>query len=281
MASDFAYKRNGILLKVEGLAVRYHMPILEGVNLEIRDVVRPGSGIKQGQKVAILGPSGKGKTQLFNCLSGLQVPSSGTVLIGPEQKPVVAGEVGVVPQKYDHKSHLFHDRTIGSTLTTAARMKEKDKKTAREKALYVLNQFGLSDKWNSYPQEISGGQEQRVAIAEQLLCSNHFVLFDEPFSGLDILAKEVVCHLLDQVAEIDEETTLIITTHDIESAVEFADTIYLLGCEYDSHGNMVPGAHIKKSIDLIERNLAWHPEVAAQPEFIPTVKEIRAEFKHL
>lgn len=275
MSSAFQYVRSGVLLRVEGLSVTYDTPILRDLNLTIENVIRPD--LKQGQKVALLGPSGMGKTQLFKCLSGLQVPSSGTILIGPDQAPVRAGQVGVVPQNY----LLFRNRTVGSSLQIAARMKEKDKKTAHDKALYVLEEFGLRDKWNAYPQELSGGQRQRVSIAEQLLCSSYFLLMDEPFSGLDILMKEKVCRLLDQVALLDELTTLIITTHDIESAVMFADTILLLGRDRDAQGNVIPGAHIKKEIDLIERDLAWHPDIAERPNFVPTMREIKAEFVHL
>jgi ABC-type nitrate/sulfonate/bicarbonate transport system ATPase subunit len=275
MTSAYQYVRDEVLLKVTGVSVAYDTPILRDVDITIKDVKR--DGMQQGQKVALLAPSGMGKTQLFNCLSGLQVPSSGTILIGPEQKPVKAGQVGVVPQNY----LLFGHHTVGKSLMIAAGMRETDAKKAHDRVLYVLDQFGLRDKWNAYPQELSGGQRQRVSIAEQLLCSNHFMLMDEPFSGLDILMKDKVCHLLDQVALLDELTTLIITTHDVESAVMFADTILLLGRDRDAMGNVIPGAHIKKEIDLIERDLAWHPDIAELPSFLPTVKEIKEEFKNL
>lgn len=275
MSSEFAYVKDELLLKVSGLSVAYDFPILHDVSFEIRDIKRPG--LTQGQKVALLAPSGMGKTQLFRRLSGLSPATSGTVLIGQDQKPVHAGMVGVVPQNY----LLFEHRTIESTLLLAAGRQEKDAAKAKAKAYQVLSDFGLADKRHFYPQQLSGGQRQRVSIAEQLLSSSHFLLMDEPFSGLDIIMKKVVCDMIDNVAARDELNTIIFSTHDIESAVMIADTILLLGRDKDNHGTPIRGARIQQSIDLIERDLAWHTDVEHSPQFIPTVNEIKALFPTL
>lgn len=273
MTSDFQYIRDEVLLSVEGLCVNYATPILRDVNFTVRDVKRPG--MKQGQKVALLAPSGTGKSQMFKRLSGLEPTSAGRVLIGPEQVPVKAGMVGMVPQNY----LLFEHRTVGGSLILAAGM--RDKRTAKAAALEILADFGLPDKFNAYPQQLSGGQRQRVSIAEQLLSSNHFLLMDEPFSGLDILAKKVVCDVIDRVSLRDELNTTIFSTHDIESAVMIADTILILGRDRDPLGHPVHGARIQREIDLIERNLAWHPHVEHEPGFADTVAEIKALFPAL
>lgn len=275
MTSAYEYNRAELLLKVTDLCVTYDKPILKNVNLEVRDVRRPG--ITQGQKIALLAPSGTGKTQLLKRLAGLEAPTSGTVLIGPEQKPVCAGMVGVVPQNY----LLFEHRTVGSSLMVAAGMRVQDHGTAKAMVTAELEEFGLGDKWNAYPRELSGGQRQRVSIAEQLLSSNHFLLMDEPFSGLDILMKKKVCDIIDTVASRDELNTIIFSTHDIESAVMIADTILALGRDRDAAGNPIAGAHIQATIDLIDRDLAWHPDVEHMPEFGPTVAEIKALFARL
>ncbi len=271
----FTYQRAETLLKVSDLSVTYTMPILKGVSFEIKDIKRPG--LTQGQKVALLAPSGMGKTQLFKRLAGLEPPSSGTILIGAEQKPVKAGMVGVVPQNY----LLFDHYTIMQSLMVAAGMRDKSPVRCTARCLELLESFGLTDKANSYPGELSGGQRQRVSIAEQLLSSNHFLLMDEPFSGLDILMKKVVCNVIDAVASRDELNTIIFSTHDIESAVMIADTILVLGRDRDDHGNIIPGAKIKTTIDLIDRDLAWHPDVEHEPAFGPTVAEIKSLFPHL
>lgn len=273
MISSYQYAKAETLLRVANLSVSYDVPVLKGVSFEIKDIKRPG--LTQGQKIGLLAPSGMGKTQLFKRIAGLEPPTSGQVLVGADQKPVKAGMVGVVPQNY----LLFEHRTIGSSLIIAASMRHAGNEKAR--ALEALEQFGLASKWNAYPQELSGGQRQRVSIAEQLLSSNHFLLMDEPFSGLDILMKKVVCDTINKVASGDELNTIIFSTHDIESAIMIADTILVLGRDHDEHGQPIPGARIQQTIDLIERDLAWHPDVEHEPAFAITVAEIKAIFPRL
>lgn len=275
MNSAYAYSRDELLLSVKDLSVAYTSPVLRNVNFEVRDLKRPG--LTQGQKVGLLAPSGMGKTQLFKRLAGLEPPTTGTILIGADQKPVKAGMVGVVPQNY----LLFDHRTVRSSLELAASMREPDKKVSRAKVVDMLEQFGLADKANAYPHELSGGQRQRISICEQLLSSNHFLLMDEPFSGLDILTKKKVCDMIDTVAGRDELNTIIFSTHDIESAVMIADTILVLGRDRLGNGAPIPGAYIQHTIDLIERDLAWHTDIEHMPEFIPTVNEIKALFPML
>lgn len=275
MSSQFIYEKAETLLKVTGLNVSYNLPVLRDVNFEVKDIKRPG--LTQGQKIALLAPSGMGKTQLFKRISGLEPPTSGEILIGPEQKPVRAGMVGVVPQNY----LLFDHRTVGSSLMLAASMREPDRAKAKLRVDEVLEEFGLGDRRRAYPQELSGGQRQRVSIAEQLLSSNHFLLMDEPFSGLDVLMKKTVCDVINQVAARDELNTIIFSTHDIESAVMIADTILPLGRDHDASGAPIRGARIQEPIDLIERDLAWHDDVEHMPRFAETVAEIRALFPRL
>lgn len=272
---SYEYQRAELLLKVTDLCVNYSIPIIKGVNIEIRNIKRPG--VTQGQKVALLAPSGTGKTVLFKRIAGLEPPSSGTVLIGHDQHPVLAGMVGVVPQNY----LLFEHHTVMESLMIAAGMQERDKAKAKAAVLEELEEFGIADKAHSYPQELSGGQRQRVSIAEQLLSSSHFLLMDEPFSGLDIIMKKKVCAVVDQVASRDEQNTIIFSTHDIEAAVMIADTILPLGRDRDQHGNIIPGAHIKEPIDLIGRGLAWHTDVEHEPCFAETVQEIKTLFSSL
>ena len=272
MTSDYSYSSNEPLLTLSNVCVNYALPILKNVTFQITDLQRPG--LTQGQKVALLAPSGTGKTQLFKRIAGLEPPSSGEIHVGPKQVPVKPGLVGMVPQNY----LLFDHKTIMQSLQTAAKMREKDSKKATTAILELLAEFGLEDKQRSYPYELSGGQRQRVSIAEQLLSSDHFLLMDEPFSGLDIISKKKVCDTIDRVAARNELNTIIFSTHDIESAVMIADHILILGRDRDQNNHPIPGAYIKYSIDLIERNLAWHPDVEHMPNFVDTVKEIKAIF---
>ena len=249
--------------------------ILRDLNVEIRDIYRPG--LITGQVVGVLGPSGIGKTRLFRVLSGIDEPNTGSVLIGSDAKPVKRGMVGVIAQNYP----LFEHRTILGNLQLAARCSGLCRKDAVEKAVAFLDRFGLADRGDLYPCQLSGGQRQRVAIAQQFLCSEHFVLMDEPFSGLDLIAVDKVCKMISEVANADELNTVIVVTHDIAAAVAVSDTIWLLGRDRDAQGNIIPGAKVKATYNLIERGLTWTPGITETTGFIDVVREIRGVFPSL
>jgi NitT/TauT family transport system ATP-binding protein len=273
---EHKYERKGVILKAENVSVAYGgVPILRDVNLEIRDVVRPDT--VAGQVVGLLGPSGVGKTTLFRVLAGLDAPDTGRVLIGEEGKPVERGKVGVVAQHYP----LFAHRTVLGNLMVAGRKAGLSRDAAREKAMGFLTRFGMEDKGKHYPPQLSGGQRQRVAIAQQFMCSENLLLLDEPFSGLDPMAIDRVCELLNEVACMHELNTIIVVTHDITAALEVADTIWLMGRDRDAEGKIIPGARIQESYNLIERGLAWRDGVTTTPEFLLTMREIRTRFPTL
>lgn len=104
---------------------------------------------------------------------------------------------------------------------------------------------------------------------------------DEPFSGLDPLMKDECCHLVSEVAAMNEFTTIIVVTHDIGSAIQVADTLWLMGRGRDAEGNVIPGAYIKDTVDLMARGLAWRPDLADSPEFAACAREVRAKFQTL
>lgn len=267
-----AYEIQERLLTIENLSLTLNgRPILRDVNLAIENIVRPG--VFQGQVVAVLGPSGVGKTQLFRCMAGLQQPTKGQVLLNEVKKPVTAGEVGVVFQNYP----LLNHRTIWDNLRLATDNAGRSPNEISE----LLQRFGLLEKRDVYPAQLSGGQRQRISIIQQLLCSTHFMLMDEPFSGLDVLMKQKMVDLIIEVSLSHELNTIIVTTHDIETACQIADTIWILGHQYDAAGVQIPGATLIKTMDLIERGLAWHPDVKRHPNFRPTCDELNAIFNTL
>src|SRR5579862_7281517 len=182
MAASAPYELKECILKVDHVSVKLGgLPILRDVNVEIRDIVRPG--MNQGQVVALLAPSGMGKTTLFKALAGLDVPDEGQVLLGTSSQPVERGMVGVVAQNYP----LFAHRTVAGNLAVASRQAGMSGSHAKDQSMELLTRFGLADQAHKYPVQLSGGQRQRVAIAQQFMCSEHFLLMDEPFSGLDLL----------------------------------------------------------------------------------------------
>lgn len=273
------YEPKETLIAARGIHVRYgENVILRGVNVEIKNLVRTGSGIEQGQVVALLAPSGMGKTQLFRCIAGLQSPTEGNVLLTANNTPVKPGMVGVVPQNYP----LFPWRTVLGNLTLAARARGFSRSDAKAEAMKMLACFGLEHIANNYPGEISGGQQQRVAIGRQILSSDHFLLMDEPFSGLDILAKDALIRKILELSVRHEQETLIVTTHDIPSAIAIADRVLILGRERDGDGNIIPGAFVKYDYNLVDEGLAWQQNVTELPRFNEVVRHIEHDiFKTL
>ncbi len=269
-------KYTDTLLKIDHISLSYDDKIiLRDVNAEIRDIVRPDC--TQGQVVGFLGPSGIGKTQLFRIIAGLNQPTSGQVLVNSTLTPVKAGMVGVVAQNYP----LFENRTIFSNLILAAKQIEKNSDAAHEKVLKYLKRLDMLDCSQLYPAQISGGQRQRIAIAQQLLCSEHFLLMDEPFSGLDLVMEAKVCELINEIACLDELNTIIVVTHDVTAAATVADHLWLMGRDRDASGNIIPGARIQETYDLIERDLCWHPGITNSSKFLEFVREVKERFQTL
>lgn len=268
------YELKGTILKVENLSYSIgENLILRDINLEIKDIIRKNH--TTGQIISCLGKSGVGKTTLFNLLSGLSTPTTGKILVGdgPTQKHIAVGDVGVVAQNYP----LFDFLTVWKNLDLVALDKEK-----KDKIGFYLDKFGMIDHKEKYPAQLSGGQRQRIAIIQQLLSSENFILMDEPFSGLDPIAKDNVCNMIQQVADIDENNTIIVVTHDITSAVAISEYIWVMGFDYDTETKQrIPGARIKYVENLMDKGLAWKENLTETPEFFSFVKGLRNAFDTL
>ncbi|MGA2352096.1 MAG: ATP-binding cassette domain-containing protein [Terracidiphilus sp.] len=275
MAST-SYSYGKTLLKIDNVSLEYDgRAVLNNVTAEVRDIIVPGR--TQGQVVGILGPSGCGKTTLFRIIAGLHAPTSGRVTVNGFDRPVRAGEVGVVAQSYP----LFEHRTVFGNLMLGAKKKEKDAKIARDKAMALLDEFELADKCNLYPAQLSGGQRQRCAIIQQILCSEHFLLMDEPFSGLDLIMLEKTADLIAKVSDMDDLNTIIVVTHDVAAACTVADHLWLMGRSPDANGSALAGSRIVKQYNLIDRGLCWQPGITATAPFNDFVREVKEEFRRL
>jgi len=256
---------------------------LDNVNLTLggkiilRDVCAKIQNIPgHGQVVGFLGPSGIGKTQLSRVIAGLQEPTSGTVTIGIDNKPVRAGLVGMVPQNYI----MFKWATVIQNLLIAGKQGGLSPKDAKDKATSLLERFGLAGDADKYPKALSGGMRQRAAIIRQLMCSEHFIIMDEPFSGLDLIMKARACKLITEIAELDDLNTIIVVTHDVTEAVTISDHIWMLGHEHGSDG-YIPGARLVENYDLAAMGLAWQPDIQTKPQFLQFVAELKQRFATL
>lgn len=273
--NDYSYQAEETLLQIDKVSFAHgQTAVLRDVDLTIKNLVRPG--LQQGQVGALLGPSGVGKTTLLRLLAGLESPDSGTICLS-DGGPIKRGQIGVVAQHYP----LFSHRTVLSNLVVAGKQAKMGGREARDKALELLNRFDLSGQAQSYPSQLSGGQRQRTAIAQQFMGCDGFLLLDEPFSGLDVVAQEAVIHFIAEMAGRDEKMTFIVITHDISAAMQIADTVWLLGRDRDESSHVVPGARVQETYNLVERGLAWHPNITELPQFDVLRREIRARFASL
>ena len=274
------YEQKDTILHVENLTVAYGgKVILQNVNLQEKDTIREGKS--QGQLIAVLGRSGRGKSTLFRALTGLEKPTSGRVLIPDYSKPagngkqpaklVQEGDVGFVNQKYT----LFRHKTVYQTLLFALRKSTLTKAEKEEKIMHYLKEWGLEKNKDQYPNFLSGGQRQRTAILEQLLSSGFYMILDEPFSGLDIGNIMSVKKAFELIGQSHELNTIIFSTHDIELAVELADSIYVIGYPTDEKGNTINIGTVLKHFDLKEMGLAWHDGLGTPHlECVQMIKEV-------
>jgi polar amino acid transport system ATP-binding protein/sulfate transport system ATP-binding protein len=232
------------------------------------------------QIISLLGPSGSGKTTALRLIAGLDRPTAGHVFISHagQMRPTRVGDVGVVFQRYP----LFDDLNVLNNLIEPAVRCGMAKEKAKEKALRYLDEFDLVRQGLAWPQQLSGGQRQRVAILQQLMPGRHFIILDEPFSGLDPVNITNVINLISRIAHEHTLNTFIIITHDVTSALTISDHLYLLGRERDAKGEPIPGSRVMKEYDLIAEGLAYRQDIEDQPRFAEIRKEIKlVEFPKL
>jgi ABC-type nitrate/sulfonate/bicarbonate transport system ATPase subunit len=264
----YTYTKHEELLTISDVSLHFGSKVvLSGVNAVVHNIERPD--MTQGQVVCFLGPSGIGKTRLSRLIAGLDVPSAGSITLA-DGKPTSAGKVGLVSQHYP----LLQYMTAHENLLVACRMGGKPERIWNDVIRDFGEQLGLApETLQLYPKQLSGGQRQRVAIIRQLLCSEHFIILDEPFSGLDIKAKKAACRLIQQVAALHTLNTIIVITHDVTEGLSVADSAWLMGITPDQKG-----AHICDTFDLAEMGLAWKEDILDDHRFAELVLHVKHRF---
>lgn len=179
--------------------------------------------VQQGEFVSIIGPSGSGKSTLFHLIGGLLRPTSGDILVNGRSITGQTGHVSYMPQQ----PTLFPWRTVEDNVILAQEIAGRSKKAAYREARHWLSNVGLSGYERSYPHELSGGMQQRVAFLRTLMSPRELMLLDEPFSALDALTRSNMQRWLIDLWEQTRRSILLIT-HSIEEALLLSDTVYVL-----------------------------------------------------
>ena len=201
------------ILDIKNLSYSFgNNPILKDINIHVNE----------NEMVAIVGSSGVGKSTLFNLIAGVLKIQVGEITINGSEDYI--GKVAYMLQK----DLLFEHKTIIDNVILPLIIAKVNKKEAFEEGNKILKQFNLDKYANKYPQQLSGGMRQRVALIRTYMFKRKIFLLDEAFSALDaITKKELHKWYLDLKKEFNLTTLLI--THDIEEAVFLSDRIYILG----------------------------------------------------
>ncbi len=240
-----------MILKTDDLKKSFgDLHVLNGISLEV----------EKGDVIAVLGPSGGGKTTLLRCLDFLEKADGGRMTFNGKEYDLAAitkkeireirMQTGFVFQNYN----LFSNRTalenVMEGLVIARRMKKEE---AKEKAMKNLEKVGMRERASYYPSQLSGGQQQRVAIARALALDPELIYFDEPTSALDPELTGEVLSVMKTLA--DEGMTMIVVTHEMSFARSVATR-----CIFMEGGVKVEEAETKEFFS--------HPKERRTKEFI-------------
>ena len=187
--------------------------------------------IAEGSFTALMGPSGSGKSTLLNMLAGLDKPTSGTITVGGENVSAMSSaqlakwrsrHVGFVFQSFNLLPVLTAYQNVElPLLLTGLSKRERD-----ERVKLALGVVGLGDRLHHYPRQLSGGQEQRTAIARAIVADPTLILLDEPTGQLDAKSSQEVLALLGRLND-EFRKTIVIVTHDVHAAERAKTTLHL------------------------------------------------------
>ncbi|MBR2775326.1 MAG: ATP-binding cassette domain-containing protein [Selenomonadaceae bacterium] len=206
------------IIEVRGLKISFGaLEVLRGIDLTV----------EAGERITIIGGSGCGKSVFLRCLELLEIPDSGQIFIDGEELTapnvnidLIRRKMGMVWQRFN----LFTHMNVMDNLTIAPiKLLGMTKDDARQKAMDLLAQVGLTSKADAYPEFLSGGQQQRIAICRSLMMNPKVILFDEPTSALDPTMVGEVLAVIRMLAK--QDLTMLIVTHEMNFARQVSDRI--------------------------------------------------------
>lgn len=207
------------MIVVKDLKKNYNgLDVLKGIDLTIN----------KGDVVCLVGPSGCGKSTFLRCLTRLEEPDGGTVMLDGKEITehdidTTRAQMGMVFQHFN----LFPHLTVKKNITLApVRLGRMSQAAADKQAMELLERIGLADKADVYPNMLSGGQKQRIAIVRALAMNPEVLLFDEPTSALD---PEMVGEVLELMKELARDgMTMVVVTHEMGFAREVANRVIFI-----------------------------------------------------
>ena len=212
---------NEPMIKIRNLTMSFgSVTPLKNINLDVQ----------RGDIIALIGPSGTGKSTLLRLINRLETPTSGSIIFDGEDITApgcrleqVRKKIGMIFQSFNLFPHLT---VIENIMTAPISVSHLSRQAAYDQAMTLLKSVGLQSKALSYPSELSGGQQQRIAIVRALAMQPEMLLFDEPTSALDPTMVGEVESVIRRVAE--EGTTMMIVTHEMDFARSIANRVIFM-----------------------------------------------------
>ena len=209
------------MIQIRNLTKTYgNVTPLRNVNLDVR----------RGEIIAVIGPSGTGKSTLLRMINRLETPTSGSIIVDGEditapacRLELVRQKIGMIFQSFNLFAHLT---VIENIMAAPMGVRHLSRQQAYDQAMALLKSVGLQSKAQSYPSQLSGGQQQRIAIVRALAMEPQMLLFDEPTSALDPTMVGEVESVIRRVA--GEGTTMMIVTHEMDFARSIASRVIFM-----------------------------------------------------
>ncbi|MBI5248759.1 MAG: ABC transporter ATP-binding protein [Desulfomonile tiedjei] len=260
---------NNLLLMTDVYKAYGEKVVLDNIDLSVA----------AGELCTVVGPSGCGKSTLLRLILGQERATRGEIYVDGNPVGYPDPQRGIVYQKYSLFPHLsvLENVMLGKNFTTGLPDRILHRKRIQEEAVYYLEKVDLAEHYQKYPHELSGGMQQRVAIAQALIMKPRIILMDEPFGALDPGTRERMQVFVLQLWE-EFDMTVFFVTHDLEEAVYLGTRILVLS-QYYSDGRdeetCSRGAKIVADYPLARR--AESTMVKATSEFGDLIQTIRRE----